>query len=335
MPTFCRHNRLLQNCTICAREQDLEPRPVISPGGGRRARASGAATPAPAARPASPGRSRSRGGRAAAGLRVSQLARGVDDGYRSNLAPGLRSSADAARLAEELAWAQARLGRLAVDPPGLYAVLADQSVAIEERSWLAFQIAYLGPLDGPAPFAAIERARSTWASGEDPGLADAEAGPRGAHEPGRPARTPSAYRAWAARSGSQAAAFTGEPGWSAERRFARAFERLALPGFDRGARFELLVTLGQTGCFDMQAGSLALGGSDAVTVAAKRLLGIGDPMLLQRRGADLAAASGLSLAALDVGFYNWEQGARATLGMDSSVEPDPETVSAVQAALEL
>lgn len=307
---------------------------MISPGG-RRPRPSGPVTAAPAIQPSTPGRSRSRGGRAGAGLRVSQLARGVDDGYRSALAPGLRSSADAVRLAEELAWAQARLRTLATQPPGLYAALADRATDIEERSWLAFQIAYLGPLDGPAPFAAIERARSTWASGEDPSLAEAEVGPRGAHEPGRPARTPSAYRAWAARSGSQATAFTGEPGWGADRRFARAFERLALPGFDRGARFELLVMLGQTGCFDLQAGRLALSGSDHVTVAAKRLLGIGDPMLLERRAADLAAASGLALATLDVGFYNWERGGRANLGMDPALEPDPETVSAVQAALGL
>ena len=30
MPTFCRHNRLLQNCTICAREQNFDARPVVS-----------------------------------------------------------------------------------------------------------------------------------------------------------------------------------------------------------------------------------------------------------------------------------------------------------------
>ncbi len=30
MPTFCRHNRLVQNCTICAREQNFEARPVVS-----------------------------------------------------------------------------------------------------------------------------------------------------------------------------------------------------------------------------------------------------------------------------------------------------------------
>ena len=30
MPTFCRHNRLIQNCPICSREQEIELRPVVS-----------------------------------------------------------------------------------------------------------------------------------------------------------------------------------------------------------------------------------------------------------------------------------------------------------------
>ncbi len=65
-----------------------------------------------------------------------------------------------------------------------------------------------------------------------------------AHDPARGARHVDAYRAWATRAGSQAAAFAGEAAWSPERRFARAFERLALPGLHRDARFELLVSLG-------------------------------------------------------------------------------------------
>ena len=33
MPAFCRHGRLVQNCTICAREQNVESRPLVTPGG--------------------------------------------------------------------------------------------------------------------------------------------------------------------------------------------------------------------------------------------------------------------------------------------------------------
>ncbi len=37
---------------------------------------------------------------------------------------------------------------------------------LEERTWLAFLIAYLGPLDGEEPFAAIEAVRVPWAAAE-------------------------------------------------------------------------------------------------------------------------------------------------------------------------
>ena len=54
------------------------------------------------------------------------------------------------------------------------------------------------------------------------------------------ARAIAAYRQWAERAGSQAAGFAGEADWSPQRRFARVFERLALPGLSRATRFELL-----------------------------------------------------------------------------------------------
>src|SRR4029453_2339567 len=99
-----------------------------------------------------------------------------------------------------------------------------------------------------------------WASGELPEL------------PGRD-RTIVAYHAWAGRAGSQEAAFTGEPAWTPERRFARVFERLALPGFPRAARFDLLAALGAAGLYELNAGELQLAvGEDATTEAAKRIL---------------------------------------------------------------
>ena len=333
MPTFCRHNRLIQNCPICSREQQVEMRPVVTPrgqsptqarvaGAPARSRAAGATTPR--------GRSGSRGS-----VTVRQLRRGADDGYQSALVPGLRSSADAERLADELAFAAARLECLTEEPPGLYAEVADPAGAIEERTWLAFLIAYLGPLDGDDPFAGIRSARTTWSSGELPPLDNVLTGPRTAHDPSRGARTIEAYRAWAQRAGSQEAAFAGEPGWTADRRFARIFERLALPGLQRGARFDLLVTLGRLGVYELQARALAFGGNDEVTLAAKRLLGIGDPLLLERRAADLAEACGLELDVLDAGLYNWERGTRATLGMGEDAEGDPAVAAAVQSALGL
>jgi hypothetical protein len=158
-------------------------------------------------------------------------------------------------------------------------------------------------------------------------------GPRGAHDPRQGARTIDAYRAWATRAGSQAAAFSGEAAWSPERRFARAFERLALPGLHRDARFELLVSLGTLGLYELRADSLQLGGTDQVTAAAKRALGIGDPLLLGRRAAELAAACEIPLAALDLGFYNWESPERSTGGLGPGSQADPALSEAIRSTL--
>jgi hypothetical protein len=213
--------------------------------------------------------------------------------------------------------------------------VAEAEADLEERTWLAFLIAYIGPLDDDEPFAEIERARTPWRSSDPPALDRIVTGPRTAHDPARGSRTLDAYRAWAERAGSQAAAFQGEAVWTPERRFARTFERLALPGLHRDARFDLLVTLGTLGCYELSAGALNLVGENQVTLAAKRALGIGDPLLLERRAAELAQATGVPLAALDLGLHNWESGRRTAAG----VAPDPDAqgraLSAARAALGL
>ena len=299
MPTFCRHGRFLQNCRICSAAE----KPAASTATPRR--------PSAAKRP-------SGGGRGSSAVVVRRQARSIEDGYAHDLVPGLKASGDARRLAAELAFATARLGELAADPPGLYAeaALAEDR---EEALWLAFTIAHLSPLAGEdGPFAAIERARSTWASGAPPQLGEGVVlGPRTTVDPRQPARTAEAYRAWAARAGSQAAAFAGEASWTPERRFGRLFERLSLPGFARAGRFELLVSLGRLGLAEVEAGELRLGDAgDATTIAAKRVFGIGDTYLLERRAADLAEAAGVPLAALDLALFNFgrPEDGRATMG---------------------
>jgi hypothetical protein len=327
MPQFCRHNRLIQNCAICAREQAIEPRPLVSSAAPR--------THEP--RPRAP-RTQRRGGAAgaskSAGLTVRRLRETADDGYRSPLVPGLKSSEEGRRLAEELAFADTRLSVLASDPPGLYAEVADPSRDLEERTWLAFLIAYLAPLEDPAdPFASIRAVRTPWASGELPDIGDVETGPRTAHDPARGGQTIAAYKAWAHRAGSQARAVVGEASWSPQRRFARIHERLALPGLDRAARFEFLVSLGVLGVYELEPVALVLGDTDEVSLAAKRALGIGDPLLLERRAGQLAAECQVRLAALDLGLYNWERGERARVGLPVEVGPDPEVVEAARRAL--
>ena len=217
--------------------------------------------------------SKSRGGTAPrrGGVVTKRLARAADDGYRNPLVPGLRATADAERLAAALAAGTARL-----EPPGPHPEVAAEP-DLEEATWLAFLIA-LGTDERPS-----------WASGESPG-----------------GRTADAYRAWAQRAGSQAKAFEGEAAWTPQRRFSRVFERLALPGFGRAARFELLTTLGAAGRYALEAGELHLAaGEDATTDAAKRLLVSGDKLLLERRARELAEAARVPLAALDHALAVW------------------------------
>jgi hypothetical protein len=333
VPTFCRHNRFLANCPICSREQAqtaAPKRPGVTRTGGQVTRKRTSAST-----------STGRGGR---DLRVRRIARESDDGFRSTLVPGVKASGDAERLAQEIAFASARIAALASDPPGLYGEVAGAADA-EEAAWLAFLIAYLGPLDREDPFAGVRAARTSWTSGAPPELDGVPLGPRTAHDPARGSATLAAYRAWAQRAGSQAAAFGGEAAWTPERRFARAFERLALPGLHRDARFDLLVTLGQLGLFPLRAGALQLGGADETTVAAKRVFAIGDTLLLERRAVELASACEVELAALDLGLWNWShpprpaavgreaESPRASLGFPS--EPDADAFARIGAALGL
>ena len=128
--------------------------------------------------------------------------------------------------------------------------------------------------------------------------------------------------------GSQAGAFTGDHAWSPQRRFERVFERLALPGLARMGRYELLVTLGRLGLYELRADSLHLAGvrglsaDDPTALAAKRVFGIGDPLLLERRAASLAEAVSAPIETLDLALANWLSPRRATVGFPSETGDD-------------
>jgi hypothetical protein len=257
---------------------------------------------------------------------VRREVRASDDGYRSELLPGLRASADARRLADEISFSSGRLRLLASAPPDLYAeigALADDD--LEQATWACMLTAYLCPLESEAPFAGIRLALSEDRRAlED--LGQIPLGPRTCHDRARGPETLIAYRRWVAQASSAGLAFTGDPRWSAQRRFERLFERLALPGFARRGRYELLVLLGRLGLYELQADSLHLAGgrgpsaSDPATVAAKRVFAIGDPLHLERRSTALAEAVCVPIETLDLALANWGAGERAKLGFP------PETV---------
>lgn len=295
---FCRHNRLTAKCPICSRELENELRAKAPTRPARARTSTSSRTPSRGRAPAKPTR----------GVVTKRLYRAADDGYRNALVPGLHGTADAERLGRAIGAAAARLR-----PPGPYASVAAEPDR-DEATWLAFLLALVGP-GAPELQAALEAARPSWAGGELPGLPEAQQ------------RTATAYRAWVARQGSQVAAFTGEADWTPERRFARVFERLALPDFGRAPRFDLLATLGAAGHYELSAGELQLGVEDDVTtLAAKRVLLSGDRMLLERRARELAAACDVPLAALDRGL--------AVFGTPKA-DPGPEPPEAVRAALAL
>src|SRR5207245_2630098 len=181
VPTFCRHNRFLERCPICSRtlpgaEAERATRPP------RSARAkTGAAQP----------RAARRGGARSEGVRVLRYERAVADGYGSPLVPGLHASADAERLAGEIAFSAGRLRLLREDPPDLYGEVRALAVADADAATRAcFLIAYLAPREGEGEdaFAAIRAAIADprRVLGE---LDRKQLGPRTSHDPARGTQT--------------------------------------------------------------------------------------------------------------------------------------------------
>jgi hypothetical protein len=338
MSRFCRHNRFIERCPIC---RETVPGLAPAEGQGRRSRTRMAdgtkegrgRSGAGAARRASPQ------GRRRSGLHVIHEQRAEDDGYRSPLATGLRASADAERLAQEIGFAEGRLLALRTAPPDLYGEMREQEDP-EQAMWMCFLSAYLSPLEDADPFAGIRQAlQADWRAGELPTLDGIPLGPRTSHDPARGDATLRAYLQWAEhagrsretlasgehpRFGQQALAFTGDPAWKPARRFERIFERLTLPGLGRMGRYELLVTAGRIGLCEVRAETLCFTNAgaahdDLATLAAKRVFGIGDQMHLEHRAHELAKAMTVPMEAFDLALANWGEGERATLGVAPEV----------------
>ena len=266
--------------------------------------------------------------------------RAVADGYGNSLVPGLHASADAERLAAEIAFSAARLHLLAEDPPGLYAAV--RALAAEDADSAAracFLVAYLSPSEDEDPFAAIRAAMA----GPERVLSEvepAQLGPRSSHDPARGAETLEAYERLIAQAGGARAALVGDESWTRMRRFERLFERFALPGLTRTARYELLVLLGALGGYALEADSLHLGvargaaTNDATMLAAKRVFAIGDAIHLERRAAALAEALAVELETLELALWNFFSPQRATLGFAADVR-DEEVHSHARAVLSL
>lgn len=341
---------------VCANEKRKKAaRAAVGTGGIISARSAGTARSASRSAASSvrkttvTARSSATGSGSASTMRVKRATRHAGDGWSNELLPGLRSSLEARDLITEIARSNARLERLKSDPPGPYATVralaSGDAQDREQAAWLLFQIAYYGPAEGDEPFAAIDALLVRW---DDP-LPDAAAleatkiGPRGAHAHDRGTATLQAYRDWAAKAGGQLTGL-GAGGPDAARRFDAAYRALALPGLNRDARYEFLVTLGTFGLLDVAPWSLLLdssrSGRDPLSVAAKRAFLTGDAVLIQRRFGAFVRALGVSVAACDLGFLNWELTPSPTaplghLQAGVPVDPDPADVARFAAALDL
>ena len=96
-----------------------------------------------------------------------------------------------------------------------------------------------------------------------------------------------------------------------------------------------LTLLGRLGVYELRPGKLFLSGENEATWAAKRALGIGDPLLLERRAGELAQASGVPIEALDLALHNWGSGTRLTGGLPEDAEGDAVLLEQAQSALGL
>ena len=273
VPTFCRHNRLEATCPICARKRTdgrrrLEPRRA-TPRPARSASAARAVRRAAAACKRAPHGARGRRRlRARAAARAAQLRRRGAAGRRARLRGGAPGRAvRPTRPASTPTWRARPTSRR---PPG----------------W---------PSSSPTcrPWRATTRGRRSRAARTTLGVG------RAADARGRRARAARRARSRARRidpaglprvGGARRLAGAGlhrRARVARQRRFDRAFERLSLPGFGRAPRFELLVVLGRLGRLrraPVVAAALRRRARPDV-VASKRVFGIGDPLLLQRRAA--------------------------------------------------
>lgn len=231
MPTFCRHNRIAENCSICSKKARVD----LSAAGGERPGSKERTAPRRERRPASSRRTPKQ-----TDVTVRRMARAEDDGYDNELVPGLRATADAERLARCLTAAASALDEMKSSPRELGDLAAEL-------------LPQAGPLEGNALTAGA-----------------------------------------------------GTP----EARFDRSYERLARPGLRRPQRVGFLIAAWAHGALPgVEPWTLRLGDADAtdpVLLAAKRLFGTGDALLLGRRLRALCDACEVPVAAAEEALGAWQ-----------------------------
>ena len=327
MPTFCRHNRFIERCPICSKTLPGASR-RRAPRAGAHERRLGVglwlAGGVVATRAAPRG--------APAACACAARAAPLDDGYRSALLPGLRASADAERLAEEIAFAGGRLlaARRRRRPASTERRERSARSDLERATWICFLIAYLCPLEGEDPFAGIRQALERVPGGERLIDERPRRGPARAAHLARSrarrrdaARLPRVDRPPAVGDGSAAGAFTGDPGWSAAAALrARCSSGSRCPGWRAPGATSCSSRSGGSGCTSCRptrcTSAGARGGRDRRRHHAGRQARVRRSAIRCCSSAARARSprrSPCPIEALDLALANWAAGERATLGL--------------------
>jgi hypothetical protein len=320
MPSFCRHGRFVERCPICSKSL-----PGNEPGGGSSPRAK-------SSRKASASTGTVSHGRRVRGAGVKRASRGARRGRRLQLAADPRRARVGGRTAPGRGdrVLERAPGRTGARPPGSLRrarAISPHRHRARELDLLDDRLP-LAPTGGSRPVridprSADEPRPDPWRPRDIGAPAGPEAyrwacaAPTSPERGRRHARSPTRSGSAGPAAGSQAAAFEGD---------APGPRSGALSGCTNGSRCRASAdgTLrtarhARPSRAVRAAGRLAAAdggaGDDLTTLAAKRVFGIGDPLLLERRAAGLwPRRPRCRLETLDVALANWAAPQRATLG---------------------
>ena len=146
----------------------------------------------------------------------------------------------------------------------------------------------------------------------------------------RPIRRPASARSSPTARGRSAPAASRRRSWASrhgrpQRRFDRVFERLVAAGPRPRRALRAARVARAPGRGRAAAGGAEVQRDDATTLAAKRVFGIGDTVLLERRARALADAVELPIEALDLALSNW--GARGRRAGDIRLDGGARTTA--------
>ena len=107
-----------------------------------------------------------------------------------------------------------------------------------------------------------------------------------------------------------------------------------MPGLARAGRYEFLLIASCLKLAPIEPGSLLLSEPmDPTMLAAKRVFGMGDAVILRQRSAALASEVGVPIESLDLALVNWARPDDERITGGVAVEGDADTQARVERVL--